>query len=235
MPHYHRVAIGCQNGSRKSDKLEKFPETVLPNGGPFASPALESTRLFVTGNSGISDTFVEDFVLLIRQKNSGDTNRSVIIVDAGIHAREWIAPAMALNIIHRAEVARQFSDAMWRRNRWVVADHWPAFKAMARAIWNKMQDDSSNADSAPEFSSTQDEIEDEQLQHDQEDDPTRAAASGRNDNSFRVVGSGAFSNGLTSVTIDGHTYQLNLSDPVTLSWVQYYMDLFGYERPWDTL
>ncbi|KAK7500194.1 hypothetical protein BaRGS_00008417, partial [Batillaria attramentaria] len=368
----------------------------------------------------------------IRQKNSGDTNRSVIIVDAGIHAREWIAPAMALNIIHRlafnpnddpevedllekfdwliipvlnpdgyvyshansstrlwrktrttaysrdpyclgvdanrnfgyewsdspehggnsnpctdnysgpsgfsepetrnlkalldrergrtaaylslhsygqfflypwgydasariddesdlAEVARQFSDAMWRRNRWyevgssakvlyaaagasddyarggagvkyaftvelsptdssphgfllpahhissVVADHWPAFKAMARAIWNKMQDDSSNADSAPEFSSTQDEIEDEQLQHDQEDDPTRAAASGRNDNSFRVVGSGAFSNGLTSVTIDGHTYQLNLSDPVTLSWVQYYMDLFGYERPWDTL
>nr|KAG5693196.1 hypothetical protein BaRGS_014086 [Batillaria attramentaria] len=52
MPHYHCVAIGCQNGSRKSDKLEKFPETVLPNGGPFASPALESTRLFVTGNSG---------------------------------------------------------------------------------------------------------------------------------------------------------------------------------------
>nr|KAG5690146.1 hypothetical protein BaRGS_013603 [Batillaria attramentaria] len=52
MPHYHCVAIGCQNGSRKSDKLEKFPETVLPNGGLFASPALESTRLFVTGNSG---------------------------------------------------------------------------------------------------------------------------------------------------------------------------------------
>nr|KAG5711464.1 hypothetical protein BaRGS_025891 [Batillaria attramentaria] len=54
MPHYHCVAIGCQNGSSKSDKQEKFPETVLPNGGPFASPALESTRLFVTGNSGIS-------------------------------------------------------------------------------------------------------------------------------------------------------------------------------------
>nr|KAG5705819.1 hypothetical protein BaRGS_030709 [Batillaria attramentaria] len=31
MPHYHCVAIGCQNGSRKSDKLEKFPERVLPN------------------------------------------------------------------------------------------------------------------------------------------------------------------------------------------------------------
>nr|KAG5696324.1 hypothetical protein BaRGS_027934 [Batillaria attramentaria] len=31
MPHYHCVAIGCQNGSRKSDKLEKFPEMVLPN------------------------------------------------------------------------------------------------------------------------------------------------------------------------------------------------------------
>nr|KAG5696442.1 hypothetical protein BaRGS_020979 [Batillaria attramentaria] len=54
MPHYHCVAIGYQNGSRKSDKLEKFPETVLPNGGLFASPALESTRLFVTGNSGIA-------------------------------------------------------------------------------------------------------------------------------------------------------------------------------------
>nr|KAG5686178.1 hypothetical protein BaRGS_018954 [Batillaria attramentaria] len=53
MPHYHCVAIGCQNGSRKSDKLEKFPERVLPNGGPSASPALESTRLFVTGNRDI--------------------------------------------------------------------------------------------------------------------------------------------------------------------------------------
>nr|KAG5698494.1 hypothetical protein BaRGS_005889 [Batillaria attramentaria] len=62
MPHYHCVAIGCQNGSRKSDKLEKFPETVLPNGGLFASPALESTRLFVTGNSGLEVTGREDKV-----------------------------------------------------------------------------------------------------------------------------------------------------------------------------
>nr|KAG5712881.1 hypothetical protein BaRGS_007478 [Batillaria attramentaria] len=31
MPHYHCVAIGFQNGSSKSDKQEKFPETVLPN------------------------------------------------------------------------------------------------------------------------------------------------------------------------------------------------------------
>nr|KAG5714021.1 hypothetical protein BaRGS_020349 [Batillaria attramentaria] len=78
MPHYHCVAIGCQNGSRKSDKLEKFPETVLPNGGPFASPALESTRLFVTGNRGIAcDTYENGnyyFATFTAQKWSGDNS-----------------------------------------------------------------------------------------------------------------------------------------------------------------
>jgi hypothetical protein len=28
-------------------------------------------------------------------------NKRVVIIEAGIHAREWIAPAMALNIIYK--------------------------------------------------------------------------------------------------------------------------------------
>ncbi|KAL8615304.1 hypothetical protein ACOMHN_038043 [Nucella lapillus] len=37
----------------------------------------------------------------IRQKNSRDVNKKVIIIEAGMHAREWIAPAMAVNLIYK--------------------------------------------------------------------------------------------------------------------------------------
>ncbi|XP_076449272.1 carboxypeptidase B-like isoform X2 [Babylonia areolata] len=37
----------------------------------------------------------------IRQRNSTQSNKSVVILEAGIHAREWIAPAMALNIVYK--------------------------------------------------------------------------------------------------------------------------------------
>nr|KAG5712586.1 hypothetical protein BaRGS_011560 [Batillaria attramentaria] len=48
MPHYHCVAIGCQNaGSRKSDKLEKFPEMVLPNEYRRTSEDLEVTPAMI--------------------------------------------------------------------------------------------------------------------------------------------------------------------------------------------
>ncbi|KAK7115267.1 hypothetical protein V1264_001172 [Littorina saxatilis] len=37
----------------------------------------------------------------IRKKNSQQENKQVVVIEAGIHAREWIAPSMALNIIYR--------------------------------------------------------------------------------------------------------------------------------------
>ncbi|GLG98649.1 Zinc carboxypeptidase A 1, partial [Gryllus bimaculatus] len=38
---------------------------------------------------------------LIKISTGGNGNRPVVFVDAGIHAREWIAPAMALYIIQQ--------------------------------------------------------------------------------------------------------------------------------------
>ena len=38
---------------------------------------------------------------MIKISSGGNGNRPAILIDAGIHAREWIAPAMALYIIQQ--------------------------------------------------------------------------------------------------------------------------------------
>jgi murein tripeptide amidase MpaA len=40
-------------------------------------------------------------MLLIKISSGGGGHRPAVLVDGGIHAREWIAPAMALYIIHQ--------------------------------------------------------------------------------------------------------------------------------------
>jgi murein tripeptide amidase MpaA len=40
-------------------------------------------------------------LVLIKISTGGNGNRPAILVDGGIHAREWIAPAMALYIINQ--------------------------------------------------------------------------------------------------------------------------------------
>jgi murein tripeptide amidase MpaA len=40
-------------------------------------------------------------MLLIKISSGGEGHRPAVLVDGGIHAREWIAPAMALYIIHQ--------------------------------------------------------------------------------------------------------------------------------------
>lgn len=49
--------------------------------------------------------------------SSGNPDNPVIFIDAGIHAREWIAPATALYIIHQlaenASVSWMYQNVDW--------------------------------------------------------------------------------------------------------------------------
>ncbi|KAJ8970945.1 hypothetical protein NQ317_008292 [Molorchus minor] len=49
----------------------------------------------------IGQSFEGRDLLLVKISNGTDANRPIIFADAGIHAREWIAPSMALYIINQ--------------------------------------------------------------------------------------------------------------------------------------
>ncbi|KAL8615306.1 hypothetical protein ACOMHN_038045 [Nucella lapillus] len=108
----------------------------------------------------------------------------------------------------------------------VVEDHWPAFKAIALTIWERLN-------------------ETNQLHHHRTTTTTTtnaaaAAAASPTTNSnhagpelstaaeSRGSDSTTGSDGLTDVRIDGHTFRLNLSDPAVAEWMEYYVELLQY-------
>ena len=72
----------------------------------------------------------------------------------------------------------------------VVQDHWPAFKTVARAVWNKMSQTTTTT--------------------------TTTTTASPNDDS------------MTEVTIYGHTFRLNMSDPAVAQWMEHYIDFLFY-------
>lgn len=54
---------------------------------------------------------------MIRISNGGTDNKSIIFIEAAIHAREWIAPPVALYIIHQlvenSSYANLYEDVEW--------------------------------------------------------------------------------------------------------------------------
>ncbi|RTG80449.1 uncharacterized protein DC041_0000281, partial [Schistosoma bovis] len=50
---------------------------------------------------------------------SSDSTRPIIWIDAGIHAREWIAPATALSIINKMSMGKKVKQMIQNRHGYV--------------------------------------------------------------------------------------------------------------------
>ncbi|XP_063698946.1 carboxypeptidase B1-like [Culicoides brevitarsis] len=61
-----------------------------------------------------------DIPVVIITNGDGNMNKNTIVVDAGIHAREWIAPAEALYMISQLAENATAHDAILRTLNWVI-------------------------------------------------------------------------------------------------------------------
>lgn len=120
----------------------------------------------------------------------------------------------------------------------VVNDHWSAFKAMALTLWNKtsqagfrvppvvnsndanlVDDDNASDNGSYTYNDSAGDMDDMS-----EEDAVEAAGGSSRE------GSTHNSPVITDVMIDGHRYQLDLSNPAVTSWLQYYVDYMNYRR-----
>ncbi|XP_076470301.1 carboxypeptidase B1-like [Babylonia areolata] len=110
----------------------------------------------------------------------------------------------------------------------VVEDHWPAFKAIALTIWHRLNE----ADPHHHH------------HHHHHHTPTSTSTSTTNPNNngrrhsvtsststaAATAGRTHGGDGLTEVTIEGHTFRLNLNDPAVAQWMEYYINLLNYRN-----
>jgi len=59
-------------------------------------------------------------MIVIKISSGGNGTRPVILVDAGIHAREWVAPAMALYIINQLVENNAANSALTDAVDWYI-------------------------------------------------------------------------------------------------------------------
>jgi len=59
-------------------------------------------------------------MVVIKISSGGNGTRPVILVDGGIHAREWVAPAMALYIINQLVEKNAANSALTDAVDWYI-------------------------------------------------------------------------------------------------------------------
>lgn len=114
-------------------------------------------------------------------------------------------------------------------------DHWPAFKAVALTVWDRLVEDTEDQSSDGDEDTIETHSDDENHMHSDESDEDIPDEGERTTASTRRKGGNALGrrknmDGLTEVTINGHRYRINLNSPFVEDWLRYQIEYLNYQR-----